>query len=139
MRAGMLRIAFDLGRPAFVAFRQDAGRDAAERGLRGVEQRTPGNQFLGLLDIRRNVLGGLASAGGQSAQSQRGAHQLEKIAAAFDRVFVVGPADSLARKFPLQQILEFGGGGEFVEAAPILFASRSIEPRAGRGEVQFLA
>ena len=75
---------------------------------------------------------------GQSAQRQRGAHQLEEIAAAFDGVFIVGPSDSLTWEFPLQEVLEFGGGGEFVEAAPILFACAFHRAARERGEIQFL-
>jgi hypothetical protein len=41
-------IAFDLRRPALMAFDQQAGRDAADAHRRCEEQRSAGNELLGL-------------------------------------------------------------------------------------------
>ena len=135
-RGRVFRIAFHLGGPAFVALHQNAVGDAAQGGCRGVEQRLAGNQILRLPHIGHDVLGGLAGASGQPGQGQRGAHHLQEVAAPVDLVFIVGPANRLARKFALQQILEFGRRGQVFQVAPELAPALPLQTRSRAGQIQ---
>ena len=117
-----------MGRPSWLSD-QDAVGDAVERRGGGEEQRPAGNQVLRLPHVRHDVLGGLARAGGHAGQRQRRAHQLEEIAAALDGVFILAPADGLARELALQQVLEFGRGGQVVQAAPVVAPASAFQPR----------
>ena len=58
----MIGIAFDLGRPAFVAFDQQARGDAAERHRGRKEQRPAGDLLFGLADVGNDQLVGLDRA-----------------------------------------------------------------------------
>ena len=100
----------------------------------------PGNQLFRLPHVGHDVLGGLARAGGQAGQRQRRAHQLQKIAAALDAVFILAPADGLARELALQQLLELGRCRQIVQAAPVIAPASAFQPgqrRSNRGQVQY--
>jgi hypothetical protein len=132
----MFRIAFDLGRAAFVALHQYTRTDARKRHGGGKEQRLAGDQFFRLLGVGRDLFGRLAGAGRQSSQRQRRAHQLQEIAAPFGRILVLAPADRLPRKFALDQVLEFGRPRQFLQVAPEFAPASPIQPRPRRGNVQ---
>ena len=53
----MIGVALDLGGPGHLAFRQNAGGDAAERHGRRVEERFAGHDFLGLANVGKDFLG----------------------------------------------------------------------------------
>ena len=54
----MFRIAFELRRPAHVVFGQQRHREAAQRHRRREEQRPARDDFLGLADVRDDLLVG---------------------------------------------------------------------------------
>ena len=132
---GVLGVALQLGGPSLVAFGQESAGHPVQSGSSSEEQGAAGDDLFRLPDVRHDVLGGLAGAGAEAGEGQRSAHELEEVAAAFDAVFVVAPADGLLREFARQELLEFGGGGEIVEAAPIVAAAGAFQPRANGGQV----
>ena len=111
---GMIGIAFDLRRPAFVAFDQQARADAAVRHRGREKQRLAGNFFFGLADVRDDQFLRLHRARGDAGQRHRRAHQLQEVAAA-DRI---EPLRGVARELAMQVVLELRRLGDFVEAAP---------------------
>ena len=58
----MIRVAFDLRRPALVAFDEQPGRDAAERHRRREEERLAGDELFGLPDVGDDLFRRLARA-----------------------------------------------------------------------------
>ena len=124
--AGMIGVAFDLGRPALVALDEQPGRDAAERHRGGEEQRLAGDDLFGLPDVGNDQLVRLARAGRGAGQRHRRAHQLQEAAAA-DRV---EPLGRLARELAVQELLELGRLGQLVEAPPVPACRRLLQPGA---------
>ena len=95
----MQRVAFDLRRPALVAFDEQPGRDAAERHRGREEERPAGDDLLGLPDVRDDLFGRLARARGDAGERERRAHQLQERS----------PRDRIGDRFDLR--------GELVVAA----------------------
>ena len=124
--ARVKRVAFDLGRPSFVALDQQPGDDAAKRHGRRVEQRPARNDFLGLPHVGDDLLGGLPRAGGDAGERHRRAHQLEE-GAPRDRI---GDRFDLRRELVVQTFAKRGIVRELVERAPPLLA---WQPRSRRG------
>ena len=58
-----------------------------------------------------------------------------KLRRPFVRVLVLAPADRLARELALHQVLEFGRGRQFVEAAPVVAPALAFEPGPHRREI----
>ena len=56
--ARMQRVAFDLGRPPFVALDEEPGGDAAERHRGRVEERLAGDELFGLAHVGNDLSGG---------------------------------------------------------------------------------
>ncbi len=137
-RRRMLGVALHLGRPAHVTFRKQTVGHAVHRHRGCEEQRAPRNQVFRLANIRHDVLGRLPGAGRHARQCQRRAHHLEEIAATFIGVFIVAPAYSLAREFPLQQILKFRRGSQVVQAAPVIAPASAFQPLLYSGQVQLV-
>src|SRR5437867_1000419 len=112
----MIGIAFELGRPAFVAAREERRRDAAER-KRGREPKTTSRSFfLGLFDVRNDFLRRLNHATTQARQRQRRAHQLQE-RATLDGIV---PLFGSLWEFALDKFFKDRRVGEFFEAAPVL-------------------
>ena len=122
----MLWVALDFGRPPHMAFDQNRHGRAAERNRAGEVERPSRNDFLRLPDVRDDGFGGLFGAGAHTRQRQRGAHQLEEVAASFRVV----PFRGLIRELPVQVVAEFRRVGQLAEAAP-------IEAAVGAGETGF--
>ena len=91
-------IAFDLGRPAQVAFREETDTHAAQGHGGGIEQGPAGHKFFGLLNIGDDLGGGCRCHGtpAQPGQGQRGCHQAEEPPPAEG----IGPDVRLRGKFP---------------------------------------
>ena len=107
----MIGIAFDLGRPAFVAFDEQARGDAAERHRRRKKQRPAGDFLFRLTDVGNDQFVGLDRAGGADAgERQRRAHQLEERPAA-DRI---DPLGRVLWKLAMEVVLELGRVGELL-------------------------
>ena len=128
---GMVGIAFDLGRAAFVALDQQARGHASERHRRGVEHRLAGHQIFGLTHVRHDQLVGLHRASRDAGQRQRGAHQLQEVAAA-DRVVELG---RVGGELAVQELLEFRSFRNGFQAAPILWAVGRLQLRANGREI----
>ncbi len=137
-RGGMLGVALHLGGPAHVAFGEQAVGKTVHRHGGGEEQRTPRNQVFRLAHVRHDVFGGLPGAGRHTGQRQRRAHHLHEVAAAFVGVFIIRPADGLAWKFALQQVLKFRCGGQVVQAAPVVAPASAFQPLLYSGQVQLV-
>ena len=127
-RGGVFGVALHLGGPALVAFHQHSVGDAVQRRRGSEEQRAPRNQVFRLAHVRHDVFGGLARAGSHAGQCQRRAHQLQKIAPALHRVFILAPADCLAGELALQQILELRRCRQVVQAAPVIAPASAFQP-----------
>src|SRR5688572_31767756 len=74
----MVRIAFDLRRPALVAAHQDRRAYAAHRRGRRKKQRFAGNVVFRLGDVRNDLLRWLKNTTSQTGKRERRAHQLDK-------------------------------------------------------------
>ena len=111
----MLRIALDFGRPPHMAFDQNRHRRPAEGNRAGEVERPARDDVLGLTDVGDDRFRGLFGAGADTRQRQRGAHQLEEVAASF-RVI---PLRGLIRKLPMQVVAEVRRIGQLPEAAPV--------------------
>ena len=79
--AGMLRVPFDLGGTAHVAFDQHARGDAGLKQGSGVEQRPAGNNFLRRLHVGNDFFGRQLGAGAQPGHGRGRSHQFQHIAA----------------------------------------------------------
>ncbi len=115
---GVLRVALDLGRPAEVAFGQQADADAAQRHGGGEEQRLAGNDFfrrpdVGLQGDRR---GRPDRAAADAGQGQRRPHQGQELPPAQG----AGPAGRLFRKFPMNQLPKGRRVGQLFQGTPVL-------------------
>ena len=115
----MLRISFNFGRPAHMAFDQNRSRDAAERNRARKEQRPARHQILWLTDIRNDLLGRLSRARPDARERERRAHQLEEVATALRIV----PLRGLFREFPMQVLAKVRGISQFTQAPPVEAAS----------------
>ncbi len=113
----MLGIAVELGRPTHVALGEHADAVAAQRESRGVVERPPRNDVLGLADVGDDFFDRLA-ARGRTSERERRPHQLHEATPA-DRV---GEFGRLLRELAVQVFHELGSLGEFVQAAPVLLA-----------------
>src|SRR6266571_8798661 len=119
-------VAFYLCRSSFVAFNHQSSSKTIERHRCSKEHRLAGNKFLGLPRVRRNVLRRLASAGRQSRERERRAHQFEKLASANG----ITPLGSVLGKLAMKQLLKLLSLGQLFEATPVLLAGGSrIEDR----------
>ena len=114
-RRRMLRIAFDLGRTAFVALHQQPRAVGAERHRRGVKQRLAQHQVMRLPHVGNDRLQRLPGAGAQPGQRQRGAHDLHEVAART----LVRPLRGVPGKLPVQHLLELGSLRQLVQGAPV--------------------
>src|SRR5262249_35053273 len=81
--------------------------------------------------VRNDQLVGLARAGADAGQRERGAHQLQEAAAA-DRV---EPLRCVLRKFAVEERREFGRLSQRFEAAPVLPPTRALEASAKGGDI----
>ena len=115
----MIRIAFNLGGPTFVAFDQQSDSVAHERHHRRKKQRLAQYHAVGLLHIRHDVRLLVRFATCESGECQRSGHQLQEIPA-IDRVV---PLRRLPWKFPVQQLLKMRIIRQFIQRSPILFAA----------------
>ena len=115
-------VAFDFGRPPFVALDEQSRRGAAERHRRREEQRPSRNQLLGLAHVRDDPLERLPRARRHAGERERRAHQSQKRAAR-DRI---GDRFYLGREFVVQPLLEFGVVGSLFERAPKGFRAHGL-------------
>ena len=115
----VIQIAFDLGRPSFMAFYEQSDSVRPEWHHRSVKLRLAKNQAVRLLHVRHKVLLGSAAAPGEPGQRERGRHELQEIPAVHALVPFGGRQ---ARKFAVQQLFKFRILGELLERAPILLA-----------------
>ena len=116
---GMQRITFNFCGTAEVTFDKKRLRVSAEREGGGVEHRPAGNDLLGLANVGDDLFERKPRAAGHSGHGERSAHELEE-AAAGDGVEPLGRA---LGEFAVHHLAEFGGAGEFFEAAPIFRAA----------------
>jgi hypothetical protein len=119
----VIGVAFDLGRPPFMALHEQAEAGAAHRHRRRKEERFARDLFFRLANVRDDFFVRLPSAGAHARQRERRAHQLEKTASS-DRI---EPFGGVLGKFAVEEFLEFGGLGERFETAPVLAASRAFK------------
>ena len=131
---GVIGVAFELGRTPHVAFGQQARADAAERHRRGKEQRLARDDVFRLTNVGDDELVGLSRAGGGAGQRDRGAHQLQESAPPDG----IEPLGGLRRKLAVQELAEFVGLGQLVEAPPVLLPGGTREPRPYGGEIDCL-
>ena len=129
----MIGVAFGLRGASFVAFDQQARGDAAERHGRREEQRTAGDFFFGLANVRDDQLIGLNRAGrAHAGQRQRRTHQLEERTTA-DRI---DPLGGVLGELAMEVLLELRRIGERLEAAPVLLAPGAAHARANLGQIR---
>ena len=129
--AGMLRIAFDLGRPSFVAFDEKTGGDAAKRHCGRKEKWLARDDLFRLADVRHDLFLGLARARSQAGERERGAHEFQE-GPALDRI---GNGFDLRRKLVVQTLSERRVAGQFVQRAPpAVAAERFLAAMAGPAE-----
>ena len=128
----MLGIPLDLGRASGVALDQDAGRDAAQRDDGGEEEGLARNDLFGGLGIGDDLVAGLAGAGGETCQRQRGPHQLQEPATA-DRV---EPLRGVLGELVLDELLERGRVGQLFETPPVGGSPRLRQALADGVEIQ---
>ena len=140
----MLGVAFHLGGPAFVAFDEDSVGDAVERrrAWRRIAD-APESGLPAAARARHDVFVGLARAGRHAGQSASDAPiSFRKLRRPCDRIFILAPADGLARELALQQVLELGRGRQIVQAAPVVAPASAFQPRPEgapyRGQVGIL-
>ena len=112
---GMIGVAFDLRRPAHVAFDQHGPGNPRDRNGAREEEGPSGDEIFGLTDVRDDLLGGLPRAGADPRERERRAHQLEEVSAAFRIV----PLGRLRRKLAVQVIAEVLAVGQLAQASPI--------------------
>jgi hypothetical protein len=128
---GMFGIAFDFRRPPHVVFRKQRRTDTAERHRRREEQRPARHDFLRLPDVGHDRLGRLARACRHTRESQRGAHQLQKLTAS-GRIAELG---GLRGKLAVHVLTELIGIRQFLEASPVGAAFEPGKSRSDIGEV----
>src|SRR5260221_1925443 len=128
----MVRVALDLRRPVHVRLDQDAGGVAAEGHGAGEEDRLAGDEVLRLADVRDDLRRGIV-AGGQTAESHRGSHQLEEVAAAD----AIGERRGLARELLFEELVELIAARELLEAAPVFAPAQVADPLAEFLEVKW--
>ncbi len=120
---GMIGVPLDLGGPALVALHQHPPRVAVV-GHRGrEEERPPRHQLLRLLDVGEDLLRGLAGAGGEAGQGERGAHEGEELAAALGVLEGRGLLGELA----VEELEEARAVQELLQALPVAAAGRPLE------------
>ncbi len=112
---GMLRIAFNLGRPPHVALDQDRHGHTADRNRAGKVERPPGHQFFRLAHVGHELFGRLLRAGTDPGKRQGSAHELEEVPPARRVV----PLGRLLWELAVQVLAELLGVGELAEAAPV--------------------
>ncbi len=128
----MVRVPLDLGRPPLVALGEHAGRVAGV-GQRGREvEGLAGDQLLGLADVGDDVLERLLGAAGEPGEGERGAGELEEAAARH----AGRPLRREAGELAVDELLELGGLGELVEAAPELRPLPGLQPLADLCQVE---
>ena len=121
--AGMAWIAFDLDRPAFAAFHQDARGHALLGVTGGVEERQTGGHLFRLLHVRIDFAAGRrAGRTSDAGQGHGGARQGQEGAPA-DRIV---PSGGVLREFPVEHLGEFGRVGEVLEAEPQVVAAAGL-------------
>jgi hypothetical protein len=137
---GVLRVAFDLRRPPHVALGEHRLEIAEHRHRRGEEQRPAGEDLLRLLDVGDDLLERLLGAGGEAGERQRGARELQEVAArealACRVVALGGPLGRMAWELALQHLFELRRRGKLFEAAPELRALGVAQALAHRREIQ---
>ena len=101
----VLRVSFDLGRPARVALDKDARGDSGLKQRRGVEERPAGKNLLGWADVRDDLLGGELRARAEPRQGSGSSHQLQDVAA----IDLVVAFSRDGRKFVFTKFLGLGG------------------------------
>ena len=111
---GMERIALDLRGTALVALDEQPGRDAAQRHRGRVEERSAGNELLGLADVRHDLFGRLTGARGHAGQRQGRAHQLQERSTR-DRI---RDGFDLGGELVVEPLAKGGVAGPLVERAP---------------------
>ena len=119
-----------VGRP-FVTLDQQPHAGTVHRHGGGVEQRLARNELLGLPDVGNELLGRLAGAGAHASQCERRSHQLQEAATADG----IEPLRGVLRKLAVKELLELGGLGDSLEAAPVLAPAGSLQPGAERLDV----
>jgi hypothetical protein len=111
----MLRIRFDLRRPAFMTLGQHRRREAAVRHGRREIERLARHDLFGLLDVRNDQLFGLARTGRGAGEGDRRAHQLQELPPSGR----IGEFRRMRRELAMQELGELGRFRQFFEAAPI--------------------
>jgi hypothetical protein len=127
----VIRVAFDLRRPAFVALDQQTHPGAGKRHRGGVEQRLARHELFGLTHVRHELFGGLARARADAGQRERCRHQLQE-AAATDGI---EPLGGVLRELAVQELLELRRARQRFEASPVFLATRAVELGAKRVDV----
>ena len=127
----VIGVALDLGRAAGVALHQDPGPQAVHHHRRGEELGTAGDDVLGGLDPRDDLLGRPDGTPGDAGQRQRGAHHLEEGAAAVGVGQVVGVVGEL----PMEIFPERVGPGRLLQAPPVFRAGGRGQPLPDLGEL----
>src|SRR5579884_408547 len=120
--AGMVGVALNFGRTAFMALHQNAERIGAGRHRRSEKQRIAGNHAVRLLDVGNNMLL-RRSASRHPRERERCAHQLQKIAP----VNGVVPLGSMPREFAVHEFLESRVLRELLDGTPILLAALRLQ------------
>ena len=129
----MIRVAFDFRRATFMAFHEQADGIRTKRHGRGIKLWLAGDQSIGLLDVRYDVLFRCATAAGEACKRQRCRHQLQEIAPVDG---VIPLRRRLSWKFAMQQLFKLRITGELLERAPILLAGFRLQPCTHRGQIQ---
>ena len=89
--------------------------DSPDRHRGRKKQRSAGDNFFRLTDIRDDVRFGLTGAGADASERQRGTHELQELASARR----IGELRGLGGKLPLHVFPEGGRIGQLFEAAPV--------------------
>ena len=122
------RVAFNLGRPSFVALDEQAGRAATERHRGCVEQRPAGNDVLRLAGVGKNLLRRLARAARHPGERERRSHQLQE-RPTLDRIERLGQP---RREFVADELVEVGAVLLF-ERPPELARARGLALSESKG------
>ena len=112
---GMFGVPFNFGRTPHVALDQYGLRHTAQGNGAREKERTAGDEFLRLPDVRNDRFRRLFDTRAHAGQRQRRAHQFEEIPAAFRIV----PLGGLFRKLPVQVFAELRRISQLAEAPPI--------------------